>query len=72
MVVQKRVAAYATSKHALLGLTRSIAVGYAPQIRCVAIYPGTPLLEWRQKRRLEKNMLKRMGISLSYEKSRKS
>ncbi len=49
LAVQKRVAAYATSKHALLGLTRSIAVDYAPQIRCVAICPGsirTPLLEW--------------------------
>lgn len=47
--VQRRVAAYATSKHALLGLTRSIAVDYAPAIRCVAVCPGsirTPLLEW--------------------------
>jgi len=46
---QRRVAAYATSKHALLGLTRSIAVDYAPTIRCVAVCPGsirTPLLEW--------------------------
>ena len=45
---QRRVAAYATSKHALLGLTRSIAVDYAPTIRCVAVCPGlirTPLLE---------------------------
>ncbi|WP_080513550.1 SDR family oxidoreductase [Saccharolobus islandicus] len=35
-------------KHALLGLTRSIAVDYAPTIRCVAVCPGsirTPLLE---------------------------
>ena len=37
---QRRVAAYATSKHALLGLTRSIAVDYAPTIRCVAVCPG--------------------------------
>ncbi|TRM97416.1 aldose dehydrogenase [Sulfolobus sp. E1] len=46
---QRRVAAYTTSKHALLGLTRSIAVDYAPIIRAVAICPGsirTPLLEW--------------------------
>ncbi len=38
---QKNVAAYATSKTALLGLTRSIAVDYAPYIRCVAVCPGT-------------------------------
>lgn len=40
-VSQKLVAAYTTSKTALLGLTRSIAVDYAPTIRCVAICPGT-------------------------------
>ena len=44
---QPNVAAYATSKAALLGLTRSIAVDYAPHIRCVAVCPGavdTPML----------------------------
>ena len=40
-VSQQRVAPYTTSKTALLGLTRSIAVDYAPQIRCVAVCPGT-------------------------------
>lgn len=47
-VSQARVAAYTTSKTALLGLTRSIAVDYAPAIRCVAICPGTidtPMLQ---------------------------
>ncbi len=38
---QKKVAAYTTSKTALLGLTRSIALDYAPAIRCVAVCPGT-------------------------------
>lgn len=38
---QQRVAAYTTSKTALLGLTRSIAIDYAPSIRCVAVCPGT-------------------------------
>jgi NAD(P)-dependent dehydrogenase (short-subunit alcohol dehydrogenase family) len=38
---QQKVAAYTTSKAALLGLTRSIAVDYAPRIRCVAVCPGT-------------------------------
>ena len=38
---QSVVAAYTTSKTALLGLTRSIAVDYAPRIRCVAVCPGT-------------------------------
>jgi NAD(P)-dependent dehydrogenase (short-subunit alcohol dehydrogenase family) len=38
---QQKVAAYTTSKTALLGLTRSIAVDYAPYIRCVAVCPGT-------------------------------
>lgn len=38
---QSKVAAYTTSKTALLGLTRSIAVDYSPTIRAVAICPGT-------------------------------
>ncbi|MEX0769939.1 MAG: glucose 1-dehydrogenase [Balneolaceae bacterium] len=45
-VTQENVAAYVTSKSALIGLTRSIAVDYAPEIRSVAICPGgvdTPL-----------------------------
>lgn len=45
-VAQQGVAAYVTSKSALIGLTRSIAVDYAPGIRSVAICPGgvdTPL-----------------------------
>lgn len=40
-VTQEKVAAYAASKSAILGLTRSIAIDYAPQIRCVAVCPGT-------------------------------
>ena len=47
-VSQDQVAAYATSKTALLGLTRSIAIDYAPQVRCVAVCPGTidtPMLQ---------------------------
>lgn len=38
---QAKVAAYATSKAALLGLTRSIAIDYSGRIRCVAVCPGT-------------------------------
>lgn len=48
-ITQQRVAAYTTSKTALLGLTRSIAVDYAPAVRCVAVCPGTvdtPMLRW--------------------------
>jgi NAD(P)-dependent dehydrogenase (short-subunit alcohol dehydrogenase family) len=47
-VSQRKVAAYTTSKTALLGLTRSIALDYAPAIRCVAVCPGTidtPMLQ---------------------------
>jgi NAD(P)-dependent dehydrogenase (short-subunit alcohol dehydrogenase family) len=47
-VSQRKVAAYATSKEALHGLTRSIAIDFAPRIRCVAVCPGavwTPMLE---------------------------
>lgn len=40
-ITQERVAPYTTSKTALLGLTRSIAVDYAPNIRCIAVCPGT-------------------------------
>lgn len=45
---QHNVAAYTTSKTAMLGLTRSIAVDYAPSVRCVAVCPGTvdtPMLD---------------------------
>lgn len=47
-VSQSQVAAYTTSKTAMLGLTRSIAVDYGPTIRCVAVCPGsvnTPMLQ---------------------------
>lgn len=40
-VTQSNVAPYTTSKTAQLGLTRSIAVDYGPEIRSVAICPGT-------------------------------
>jgi NAD(P)-dependent dehydrogenase (short-subunit alcohol dehydrogenase family) len=40
-VSQNVVAAYTTSKTALLGLTRSIAVDFAPAVRCLAVCPGT-------------------------------
>lgn len=45
---QPKVAAYTTAKTAILGLTRSIAVDYAPHIRCIAVCPGTvdtPMLQ---------------------------
>jgi len=47
-VSQRNVAAYAASKEAIHGLTRSIAIDFAPKIRCVAVCPGavwTPMLE---------------------------
>ncbi|GGM74522.1 dihydroanticapsin 7-dehydrogenase [Thermogymnomonas acidicola] len=37
----RNAAAYVTSKHALLGLTRSVALDYGPRIRCLAVCPGT-------------------------------
>ncbi|RVU02044.1 SDR family oxidoreductase [Mucilaginibacter limnophilus] len=40
-VSQRNVAAYTTAKTAILGLTRSIAIDYAPTVRCVAVCPGT-------------------------------
>ncbi|MFW5726698.1 MAG: SDR family NAD(P)-dependent oxidoreductase [bacterium] len=49
MLSQQNVCAYVTSKTAMIGLTRSIAVDYAPQVRCVAVCPGTvdtPLVRW--------------------------
>tara|TARA_R110002049_G_scaffold308910_1_gene514828 strand:- start:18825 stop:19565 length:741 start_codon:yes stop_codon:yes gene_type:complete len=47
-VTQPLVAAYCTSKAAVLGLTRSIATDFGPKIRCVAVCPGTidtPMLQ---------------------------
>nr|WKN40224.1 glucose 1-dehydrogenase [Tunicatimonas sp. TK19036] len=49
MLSQGNVGPYVTSKTAMLGLTRSIAVDYAPNVRCVAVCPGsidTPMLRW--------------------------
>ncbi len=49
MLSQANVAPYTTSKTAMLGLTRSIAIDYAPTVRCVAVCPGTvdtPMLAW--------------------------
>lgn len=46
-VTQEKVCAYATTKAAILGFTRSVAIDYAPHIRCVSVCPGsidTPLL----------------------------
>ena len=40
--------AYVTAKAAILGLTNSIAVDFAPKLRCVAVCPGavnTPMLQ---------------------------
>ncbi len=47
MASQSAVAAYTASKHAILGLTRSMAVDLAPSIRVNAVCPGavdTPML----------------------------
>jgi NAD(P)-dependent dehydrogenase (short-subunit alcohol dehydrogenase family) len=46
---QANVAPYTTSKTAMLGLTRSIAIDFSPVIRCVAVCPGTvdtPMVRW--------------------------
>lgn len=46
---QQNVAPYTTGKSAMLGLTRSIAVDFAPAIRSVAVCPGTvdtPMVRW--------------------------
>jgi NAD(P)-dependent dehydrogenase (short-subunit alcohol dehydrogenase family) len=50
LATQRNVCAYTVSKHALIGLTRSIAVDYAAAgIRANAVCPGsvdTPMLRW--------------------------
>lgn len=68
-VTQQKVAAYVTSKSALIGLTQSIAVDYAPEIRSVAICPGgidTPLNEeaFRQSADPEKARQETIDIHL--------
>lgn len=40
LVCEENVAAYTASKAGMLGLTKAIAVDYAPHIRCVAVCPG--------------------------------
>ena len=48
-VSQPKAAAYVTSKCGVLGLTRAIAIDFAPTVRCVAVCPGTvdtPMLHW--------------------------
>lgn len=48
-VSQPKAAAYVASKCGVLGLTRAIAIDFAPQVRCVAVCPGTvdtPMLHW--------------------------
>jgi NAD(P)-dependent dehydrogenase (short-subunit alcohol dehydrogenase family) len=50
LATQPNVLAYTVSKHALIGLTRSIAIDFAAQnIRVNAVCPGsvdTPMLRW--------------------------
>jgi NAD(P)-dependent dehydrogenase (short-subunit alcohol dehydrogenase family) len=50
LATQRNVCAYSVSKHALIGLTRSIAVDFAASgIRANAVCPGsvdTPMLRW--------------------------
>ena len=48
LVSQTGASAYITAKAGLLGLTRSIAIDFAPRLRCVAVCPGavdTPMLQ---------------------------
>ena len=40
-IITKNAAAYVTSKHAIIGITKSIALDYSPIIRCNAILPAT-------------------------------
>jgi NAD(P)-dependent dehydrogenase (short-subunit alcohol dehydrogenase family) len=50
LATQKNVAAYTTSKHAIVGLTRSLAIDFASDgIRANCVAPGTvdtPMLKW--------------------------
>ncbi|KAA8922181.1 SDR family oxidoreductase [Thermoplasma sp.] len=40
-VITKNASAYVTSKHAIIGFTKSIALDYAPDLRCNAVCPAT-------------------------------
>lgn len=66
-VTQQNVAPYVTSKSALIGLTRSIAVDYAPEVRSVAICPGgvdTPLNRAAFRQSSDPNRVRQETIDL--------
>ena len=54
LVAHRNSAAYVTGKHAILGLTRSIALDFAGQgVRCNCVLPGaidTPMIRWGASR----------------------
>jgi NAD(P)-dependent dehydrogenase (short-subunit alcohol dehydrogenase family) len=54
VVAHRNSAAYVTGKHALLGLTRSIALDFAAsEVRCNCVLPGaidTPMIRWSAAR----------------------
>lgn len=54
LVAHRNSVAYVTGKHALLGLTRSIALDFATQgVRCNCVLPGaidTPMIRWGASR----------------------
>ena len=66
-LTQARVAPYATSKTAMLGLSRSIAVDYAPHIRSVAVCPGsvdTPMLQFAFDSAVDPEKAKKDAIAM--------
>lgn len=49
LTCEANIAAYVASKAGILGLTKAIAVDYAPRIRCLAVCPGAVNTELTKK-----------------------
>ncbi|WP_277980537.1 SDR family NAD(P)-dependent oxidoreductase [Sphingomonas phyllosphaerae] len=53
--------AYTTSKHAVIGLTRALAVEFAPKVRCNAVLPGTTMTPMARAEYPDRSVAEKLG-----------